>query len=57
MPLEGIRGNRKKSEVNIRQIEIDDIGSVYHLGEQLEFLLRVPLPRRQLSEYLRRPRR
>ncbi len=35
MPLEGIRGNRKKSEVNIRQMEIDDIGSVYHLGEKL----------------------
>jgi ribosomal protein S18 acetylase RimI-like enzyme len=35
VPLEGIRGNRKKSEVNIRQMEIDDIGSVYHLGEEL----------------------
>jgi len=35
VPLEDIRGNRKKSEVNIRQMEIDDIGSVYHLGEEL----------------------
>ncbi len=35
MPLEVIGGNRKKTEVNIRQMEIDDIGSVYHLGEKL----------------------
>ena len=35
MPLEGIRANRKKSEVNIRQMDIDDIGPVYHLGEEL----------------------
>ena len=35
MPLEDISGNRKKSEVNIRQMEIDDIGSVYHMGEDL----------------------
>jgi len=35
VPLEDISGNRKKSEVNIRQMEIDDIGSVYHLGEEL----------------------
>jgi ribosomal protein S18 acetylase RimI-like enzyme len=27
--------NRKKFEVNIGQMEIDDIGSVYHLGEKL----------------------
>jgi len=33
--LEDTRGNRKKSEVNIGQMEIDDIGSVYHLGEKL----------------------
>jgi len=35
VPLEVIGGNRKKTEVNIRQMEIDDIGSVYHLGEKL----------------------
>ena len=35
MLLEDARGNRKKSEVNIGQMEIDDIGSVYHLGEKL----------------------
>lgn len=35
MLLEDTRGNRKKSEVNIGQMEIDDIGSVYHLGEKL----------------------
>ena len=35
MALEGTRGNRKKTEVHIRQMEIDDIGSVYHLGEEL----------------------
>jgi len=35
VPLEVIGGNRKKTEVNIRQMEIDDIGSVYHLGEEL----------------------
>ena len=37
MPLEVIGGNKKreKTEVNIRQMEIDDIGSVYHLGEKL----------------------
>lgn len=34
-PLEVTGGNRKKTEVNIRQMEIDDIGSVYHLGEKL----------------------
>jgi ribosomal protein S18 acetylase RimI-like enzyme len=28
-------GGRKKSETVIRQIEIDDISAVYHLGEQL----------------------
>ncbi|MFO7995640.1 MAG: GNAT family N-acetyltransferase [Dehalococcoidia bacterium] len=27
--------DRKKSEVDIRQMEIDDIGPVYHLGEKL----------------------
>jgi ribosomal protein S18 acetylase RimI-like enzyme len=26
---------RKKSEINIRQMEIDDIAAVYHLGENL----------------------
>lgn len=35
MPLEDTRGNREKAEVSIRQMEIDDIGSVYHLGEEL----------------------
>jgi ribosomal protein S18 acetylase RimI-like enzyme len=35
VPLEVTGGNRKKTEVNIRQMEIDDIGSVYHLGEKL----------------------
>jgi ribosomal protein S18 acetylase RimI-like enzyme len=35
VPLEVTGGNRKKTEVNIRQMEIDDIGSVYHLGERL----------------------
>jgi len=37
VPLEVIGGNKKreKTEVNIRQMEIDDIGSVYHLGEKL----------------------
>jgi ribosomal protein S18 acetylase RimI-like enzyme len=35
VPLEGTQGNRKKPEVNIRQMEIDDIGSVFHLGEEL----------------------
>jgi ribosomal protein S18 acetylase RimI-like enzyme len=34
-PLEVTGGNRKRPEVNIRQMEIDDIGSVYHLGESL----------------------
>ena len=34
MPLEGSRRN-KKTEINVRQMEIDDIGSVYHLGEEL----------------------
>ena len=33
MPSE--KANRKKVETNIRQMEIDDISSVYHLGEQL----------------------
>jgi len=35
VPLEVTGGNRKRPEVNIRQMEIDDIGSVYHLGEKL----------------------
>jgi ribosomal protein S18 acetylase RimI-like enzyme len=43
VPLEVTSENRKKPEVNIRQMEIDDIGSVYHLGEELftseEFLI------------------
>ncbi len=33
MPLWSI--SRKKSEVDIRQMEIDDIAAVYHLGEKL----------------------
>jgi ribosomal protein S18 acetylase RimI-like enzyme len=33
--LEVASENRKKREVNIRQMEIDDIGPVYHLGERL----------------------
>jgi ribosomal protein S18 acetylase RimI-like enzyme len=35
VPLEVEGGNRRRPEVNIRQMEIDDIGSVYHLGEEL----------------------
>ena len=36
MPSEKTRKTRKKKvETNIRQMEIDDISSVYHLGEQL----------------------
>ena len=33
--LEAKGGNRRKPEVDIRQMEIDDIGPVYHLGEEL----------------------
>lgn len=35
MPLEEARVSRRRSEVTIRQMEIDDIGPVYHLGEEL----------------------
>ena len=35
MPLESTRRNKEKAEVSIRQMEIDDIASVYHLGEEL----------------------
>jgi ribosomal protein S18 acetylase RimI-like enzyme len=35
MPFRVTAGNQKKTEVDIRQMEIDDIGSVYHLGERL----------------------
>jgi ribosomal protein S18 acetylase RimI-like enzyme len=35
VPLDSTHRKKKKFEVNIRQMEIDDIGPVYHLGEQL----------------------
>ena len=35
MPARGTRRKRKKAETSIRQMEIDDISSVYHLGESL----------------------
>ena len=35
MPLGNIIGKKRKAEVNIRQMEIDDVSSVYHLGEKL----------------------
>jgi len=35
MPLGDVHGDRRGSEVTIRQMEIDDIGPVYHLGEEL----------------------
>ncbi len=35
VPLEVKGGNRRKPDVDIRQMEIDDIGPVYHLGEKL----------------------
>jgi len=35
MPSESANKKERKPEVIIRQMEIDDIGSVYHLGEKL----------------------
>jgi ribosomal protein S18 acetylase RimI-like enzyme len=35
MPLESAHRNKEKAEVSIRQMEIDDIAPVYHLGEEL----------------------
>ena len=35
MPLKNISGKKGRIETNIRQMEIDDIGAVYHLGEKL----------------------
>jgi ribosomal protein S18 acetylase RimI-like enzyme len=35
VPLGSTSRNNKKVGANIRQMEIDDIGSVYHLGEEL----------------------
>jgi hypothetical protein len=35
VPLEDTRGIRLKAEINISQMEIDDVGSVYHLGGEL----------------------
>jgi ribosomal protein S18 acetylase RimI-like enzyme len=35
MPSESANKKERKREVIIRQMEIDDIGSVYHLGEKL----------------------
>ena len=32
---ESVHRKKKKTETNIRQMEIDDIGPVYHLGEKL----------------------
>ena len=35
MPLENVHGDKKKATATIRQMEIDDIGPVYHLGAKL----------------------
>lgn len=35
MPLPDVHRERRRSQVIIRQMEIDDIGPVYHLGEEL----------------------
>ena len=33
--MEDANGKRDKATINIRQMEIDDISAVYHLGEEL----------------------
>jgi len=35
MPAENANNERHKAEVTIRQMEIDDVSAVYHLGEKL----------------------
>ena len=35
MSLENTNETKKRADVSIRQMEVDDIASVYHLGEKL----------------------
>ena len=50
MPPEKSR-RKKKVETNIRQMEIDDISSVYHLGEQLFTSEEFPILYRTWDQY------
>ena len=49
MPAE--KAERKKIETNIRQMEIDDISSVYHLGEELFTSEEFPILYRTWDQY------
>ncbi len=51
MPLEDNRMKREKAEIVIRQMEIDDIGSVYHLGERLFTSEELPILYRTWDAY------
>jgi len=49
--LENNRTNREKAEIRIRQMEIDDIGPVYHLGERLFTSEELPILYRTWDAY------
>jgi len=51
VPLDDNRMNIEKGEINIRQMEIDDIGSVYHLGEKLFTSEELPILYRTWDAY------